>query len=512
MSRRGSILQDYGNINHTQTMEAQHNAAQYYQRDKEQANELAYKNKQAKAKEGGDAIDYIGGLKADHVGDTTIDQYNDAQIKGLQDKLMGMMQKGSGVNEIKMTAIPELQKIAQGYTLAKNEYGKVVQGVKDLSKDYPTGDTEAARNIAGKEVINNIFEFDDKGNVKGYKDPSLISTDKNYMSSLTTNQNLPKWYRESGSFEGDVKKLPLIPVGGKTSYTDKYGKKVMQSYTGHGSVFDEPVTNDAGEQTGFRLKAESVPLGRNPDGSLIIASAMPKEQFELATSSPAAKLDFQVKFNKQLEESGVNPDALDPRARDVLERKFAYDLFDRTGLHGSSFLTVDEKKEAPIKNITNVHVNNGSGKPPVPVMDIVTPVNNYFETHKDAVIRYDSKDGKVKTISGVAPLNVFNNAVTDPIVETIKSRHSGEGLTANNIYYRNIDGTTWVMIARTPDDKKDGQFKINPEEDTPAFKLDEFTNVVGNKPGGIKPKNQALIDAQKKTKTEPIKTVKVKGL
>ena len=42
MSRRGSILQDYGNINHTQTMEAQRDAAQYYQRDKEQANQLKY--------------------------------------------------------------------------------------------------------------------------------------------------------------------------------------------------------------------------------------------------------------------------------------------------------------------------------------------------------------------------------------------------------------------------------------------------------------------------------------
>jgi len=486
MSRRGSILQDYGNINHTQTMEAQHNAAQYYQRDKEQANQMKMQQAAQKKKDSGDAVDFISGLNVPDIGDNTIDLYNDAQIKAVQDKLMDMMQKGAGVNDIKMAAIPELQKISQGYTIGKNEYAKVAQGVKDLSKDYPTGDTEQARNIAGQEMLKNIFEFDENGKVKGYKDPSLITPDKNYLENLTNNQNLPKWYRRSGAYEKGIKSLPLPAVGGSTSYTDKYGKKVKQSYTGHGSIFDEPIVNNEGEQTGWRLKSESVPLGRNTDGSLIIASVMPKEQFAETISTPAAKLDFQLDFNKYLEDTGVNPDSLDPRARDVLERKFAYDQFERTGIHGSSFLTKDEIKEAPIRNVTNVRVNaGGSGKPSVPVMDIVTPVRSYFENVGE------QKEG----LKGVAQLNLFNNEVTTPVMNEVKVRYPD--ITADDIYYQKSGNDIWVM-------KADETGKVNKQKDVPVFKLDDFTNVSGNKPQGVKSKNEALRQAQSgKTETKP---------
>lgn len=359
MSRRGAILQDYGGAFPEQSTQAQRDAAQYYQRDKEQANQMQQQKQAAKGKEQGDAIDYINKLDVPDIGDTTIDLYNDAQLKAVQDELMGMASKGTGVNEIKMAALPKLQKIGQGYTIAKNEYNKITNGVKELSKDYPTGDMEAARNVAGKNMIETIFEFNDDGTVKGYKDPSLIPPDKNYLGELTTNQNLPKWYKKSGEFESGIKKLPLIPIKGGTTRTDKFGRKVKQTYTGHGSIFDEPIMNDEGEQTGWRLKSEAVPLGRNEDGSLIIEQVMPKEQFEMALSTPAAKLDFQYDFNKNLEQKGINPDSLDPRARDVLERKFAYDLFSNTGIHGSSFLTTDEIKEAPVKNITNNNINTG---------------------------------------------------------------------------------------------------------------------------------------------------------
>ena len=362
MSRRGAILQDYGGHIPAQDFTAQRDAASYYQRDKELAAQQQQQQQAAKQKEGKDATDYITGLKVDHIGDNTIDLYNDAQLKAVQDELIGMMGKGAGLNEIKIAALPKLQKIGQGYTIAKNEYAKITEGIKDLTKQYPTGDMEAARNVAGKNMLETIFEYDENGKVKGYKDPSLIPREKNYLQDLTTNQNLPKWYKKSGDFESGIKKLPLIPIKGGTTRTDKFGKKVKQTYTGHGSVFDEPIINDEGEQTGWRLKSEAVPLGRNEDGSLIIEQVMPKEQFELATSTPSAKLDFQYDFNKYLEETGVNPDRLDPRAKDTLERKFAYDFFSKTGIHGSSFLPTDEIKEAPVKNITNNNIRVGGAK------------------------------------------------------------------------------------------------------------------------------------------------------
>ena len=412
MSRRGAILQDYGGNFPAQSQEAQLAAASYYQRDKELAAQQKQQQQNAKAKEQSDATDYITGLKVPHIGDNTVDLYNDAQMKMVQDKLIGMAQKGASVNEIKMAAMPELQKIAQGYTIAKNEYEKVTNGVKDLNKDYPTGNVEAARNIAGKEMLNNIFEFDDKGQVKGYKDPSLITPDKNYIQSLTTTENLPKWYQESGAFEGGVKKLPLIPIQGGTTRTDKFGKMIKQTFTGHGSVFDEPIINDAGEQTGWKLKSEAVPLGRNPDGSLIIEQVMPKEQMELALSTPAARLDFQSKFNKQLQQTGVNPDKLDPRARDILERKFAYDLFDKTGLHGSSFLTTDVVKEAPVKNVTNVRVNNGGAKE-VTINDVYGRIENATKKADILFQGSDKRGTRMNTLDADAQKVIFDY-VGDP--------------------------------------------------------------------------------------------------
>lgn len=476
MSRRGSVLQDYGGVFPAMSQEAQLAAASYHQRDKELAAQQNQQNKNAKSKGQGDGIDYITGLKPDHVGDTTIDLHTDAQVKGLQDKLIDMALKGAGVNEIKIAAMPELQKISQGYTIAKDEYAKVVNGVRDFSKDYPTADMEAVRSLAGKEMLNNIFEYDENGKIKGYKDPSLISKDKNYLQDLTTNENLPKWYNRSNAFEKGIKDLPLIPVKGGTTRTDKKGGRIKQTYTGHGSVFDEPVINDAGEQSGWRLKSEAVPLGRNPDGSLIIEEVMPKEQFEMAMSTPSARLDFQYDFNKQLQESGIDPDQLDPRAKDVLQRKFAFDLFQNTGIHGSSFLTTDEIKEAPIKNITNVRVS--TGKEPPPVMDIVTPVRKYFETN----------EGKMKEgYEGLAQINLFNNEVTAPIIAEVKSRYPE--ITADNIYYKKEGNDIWVM-------KADNNGKIDRKNDTPIFKLDDFSNVAGNKPQGVKSKNEALRQAQ----------------
>lgn len=507
---RPAILQDYGNIQNPPSDNSyQLEVMRNMQRDKE----MSYQKQRYKQKDNEDAIDFIGGLKLSHIGDNTIDLFNDAQLKGVQDELMGMMQKGAGVNEIKMAAIPKLQKIGQGYTIAKNEYNKISEAQKNLMKDYPEGNAEAARNVMGKGLLENVLEFNPDGSVKGYKDLSLINSNRNYSEDLFDPEKMDKWYpKTTDAVVSNIQKTRgLTPIEGQLKLINQKGGYIDKKYKGHISIYDRPKVNEEGKITGIDLDSETVSLGKNPDGTANVIQVMPKEKYEVLRGNGKSAMQFdKAVYNHISKDLGINPKSLDPQAYDIYSRNYALEMLRTTGLQGSSYNQFDVEKENPIKNITNIHVNNG--KQPVPVMDIVTPVNNYFETHKDAVIRYDSKDGKVKTISGVAPLNVFNNAVTDPIVETIKSRHSGEGLTANNIYYRNIDGTTWVMIARTPDDKKDGQFKINPEEDTPAFKLDEFTNVVGNKPGGIKPKNQALIDAQKKTKTEPIKTVKVKGL
>lgn len=475
---RQPVLQDYGNIqNPPGDLSAASDNARLSESRRQHIAQMGQHRAEQKQKGQEDAIDYVNKLDVPDIGDNTIDLYNNDQLKATQDELMDMIKKGAGVNEIKMVALPKLQKIAQGYTIAKNEYGKLAEGVKELSKDNPTGDMAMVRNIGGKELLKTIFDFDENGKVKEYKDPSLITADKNYLENLNTNENLPKWYKESGAFEKGIKDLPLIPINTEITDKDKYGNKVKKVYTGHGSVFDEPVMNADGKQVGIKLKSESVSLGRNPDGSLNIIEVMPKEQFDLAIPNDKARKDFDLRLNKKLEESGINPDEIDPRAKDLLEREFALDFFRKTNIHGSLVSEKEINEAAPVKSSFNVRVNNGSGKPAVPVMDIVTPVRSYFENVGE------QKEG----LKGVAQLNLFNNEVTTPVMNEVKVRYPD--ITADDIYYQKSGNDIWVM-------KADETGKVNKQKDVPVFKLDDFTNVSGNKPQGVKSKNEALRQAQ----------------
>ena len=486
MSRRGSILQDYGGRFEPMPQDAQLAAAQYYQRDKEQANQMQQQKERDKQKQQGDATDFIGGLKADHVGDTTIDLYNDAQMKSLQDKLVAMQQKGAGVNEIKMAALPELQKIAQGYTIAKNEYGKIAEAQKNLMKDYPEGNAEAARNVMGKGLLENIYEYNPDGSIKGYKDPSLINSSKSYSDDLFDPEKMDAWYPNTiNEVVANIQKTRgLTPLKGQLKLINPKGGYTDKKYEGHISIYDTPITDKDGKITGISLDAENVPLGKNEDGTANVIQVMPKGKYDVLRGNGKSAMQFdKAVYNHISKDVGINPKSLDPQAYDIYSRNYALEMLRTTGLQGSSYNQFDVEKENPIKNITNNYVNNG--KQPVPVMDIVTPIKDYFENVGE------QKDG----LKGVAQLNLFNNEVTTPILNEVKNRYPN--ITADDIYYQKDGDNIWVM-------KADESGKINKSKDVPVFKLDGFSNVTGNKPQGVKSKNEALRKAQSdKTESKP---------
>ena len=92
MSRRGAILQDYGNIQmpESSTTLASENAR--LTESRRQFNAQQKQQKQQKSDK--EAYDLISGLKIDHIGDNTIDVMTDKQLQGLQDELMDMHLKG----------------------------------------------------------------------------------------------------------------------------------------------------------------------------------------------------------------------------------------------------------------------------------------------------------------------------------------------------------------------------------------------------------------------------------
>lgn len=395
MSRRGAILQDYGGRFEPQSTEAQRDAANYYQRDKEQDKDLNYRKQAAKQKEGADSTKFITELENKKTGVNDIDIENDKQLLAAQNKMIEMQQKGAPLSEIQIYAMRELPKINNAYTLGKNYKAQVEKGMTDLEKKYGNGvDLNAVQSKAYKMMADDIFDKDERGNNKGYKDPSLIPKNRDYIAEIENDsQSLGTVFKPSGAFEKNMQTTKLIPVKGGFSVTDKYGKKQKKVYSGNGTIYDEPIFNEDNEQTGWDVKGEAVPLGKNQDGTVIIERVVPKDQFDIALSTPAAKKDFDIKFNEYLNESGVNPDKLDARAKDVLERKFMYDLFKKTNIHGSSFDVMDEQKEAPIKNITNINNRTGSD---VDINDL------YGRIDKKATENRDGGKGNLTRINSLA--------------------------------------------------------------------------------------------------------------
>lgn len=530
---RPAILQDYGNIqnppaDNSATLENMQNM----QRDKELRAQQKIHADDRKYKQDKDAeADKYRKLKMiDDATDPTGYQSSTQKANSLAtQQLLGVRNEFAAKTDLPPDQLylqlqQKLTPIAQGY----NSYKADLVGQEALAKKA----VEVNPNLDMQKILVDLQKQVDSHHLVTNPDgtnnfnQATIGTNSNALQEILKPENAWKYSKGTkpliDAVKGKGTEAELFSQGTDGSQIN-YKAKVpewAQLVDSKGNIIEaDPKTGliPKGEKPRLVLKGtvqdyqETDESGKplvDRQGNPVISKmiVVPQSTMNKILSNDETEYAFEGDWQKHKQLANID---VDPAHEQDLKRVYFSQWLADNGL-SQPYVSARTHLPPQPRNITNIHVNNG--KQPVPVMDIVTPVNNYFETHKDAVIRYDSKDGKVKTISGVAPLNVFNNAVTDPIVETIKSRHSGEGLTANNIYYRNIDGTTWVMIARTPDDKKDGQFKINPEEDTPAFKLDEFTNVVGNKPGGIKPKNQALIDAQKKTKTEPIKTVKVKGL
>jgi len=367
MSRRGAILQDYGNIQmpESSTALASENARLSESRRQFNAENERLKGT-AKAKEQGDATDYITGLKVDGTGINDIDAQNSAELLRVQNEMIRMGTpieqggEGKSTQDIQIYGMRVLPQINNTANIAKNYKAQIDKDAIDLEKTYGAGfDRDAYYNQAYKKLSDDLLERDDKGKTKGYKDPNLVPQNRNYSGEIESDpESLGTVFKTSGSFQKGLEQTTKIPLKGSGTYTDRYGKKVKIKPLGDGTIYDEPVINDDGGQTGWRLKSEAVPLGRNPDGSLIIEEVMPIEQFSVMVDTPSKRKDFDIYVKGKLDESGVNVGKLDGRAKDVLERKFAIDYLKETNAHGSSFYLDDEVKEAPApKNITNNNIN-----------------------------------------------------------------------------------------------------------------------------------------------------------
>jgi len=471
MSRRGAILQDYGGRFEPQPQDAQLAAASYYQRDKELSAQLGQQKKQNADKE---AANLIGDIKLDHIGDNTIDLMTDKQLQGLQDKLMDMHLKGASNTDLQLYAQRELPKISNGHTVAKNKYEQIKSGLTELGKDYKSADLTKARELAVRPMIEDVVEFDDKGNAIGYKDASLIP-EKNYLEGLMNDDNIGQWYKPSGVFTEEIKKLPLTPIAGGSVKRDSRGKLVDQTYIGHASIFDQPVVDkETGKLTGQELKFEEVSLGKNEDGTITTVRAMPIEQFNLALPSNESKIEFRLKFNDEMRRQGIDPKSLDPRAKDLLQRKYMYDLFKSTNIHGSSFLQKDIEKQ-PLPPRVNVNVGKGGGDNTAQIRDVYNELQNKQE------------EGEKTFGSGYKgiPLNELSPTAQGIVIE-YANKLTNDDLTQSDIFVKKDSG---------------GKFNIVKSPSGEIIAPMDFTDINIKAQPGVKEKREVVEIGKSQSKT-----------
>ena len=442
MSRRGAILQDYGGNFNPMPLESQLTAAQLGQRQQE----FAYQQKQQKQqKSDKEAYDLISGLKIDHIGDNTIDVMTDKLLQGLQDELMDMHLKGATTDQLRLTAQRKLPEISNGHTLAKNKLKEINEGVTQLGKNYKNADLIKAKELALKPMIEDIVRFDDKGNAIGYKDVATVPN-RNYTDILFDDNTLGQWYKPSGEFMSGIKSLPLTPIQGGSVRRDARGKLIDQTYTGHRSIFDKDVIDkETGKMLGQELKYEDVAIGINEDGTPKTVRAMPVEQFNLAFPTEDAKLDFRIKFNDEMRKRGVDPSKIDPRAKDVLQRQYLYDLFKNTGIHGSSFLPKDiEEQPLPPRVTNNIRVGDKN----VTINDVSSKIDQLMNDPNAAI----NQNGKrIGTVMNKLPLDAFN-----VVVDLVNSKRPADSqIDPNEMFLANVDGERRVyQIAGTNNDGK----------------------------------------------------------
>lgn len=154
MSRRGAILQDYGGSFPEQSTQAQRDAANYYQRDKEQANQMAFQKERDKAQAGEQAkkdaeADKYRKLKMiDDATDTKPYQNSTQKANSLgTQQLLAIREKYAGKTDLPADQLylqlqQDLTPVAQGYNTYKDNLKSMEEMAKEAVKVNPNLDLE----------------------------------------------------------------------------------------------------------------------------------------------------------------------------------------------------------------------------------------------------------------------------------------------------------------------------------------------------------------------------------
>lgn len=257
MSRRGAILQDYGGSFPEQSTQAQRDAAQYYQRDKEQANQLKYQREKESESEKYRKLKMI-----DDATDPSSYQSSTQKANSLAtDQLLSVRNEFAGKTNLPPDQLYlELQKkltpVAQGY----NSYKADLTGQEALAKKA----VEVNPNLDMQKILVDLQKQVDSHHLITKQDGSFdfnqatIGTDSNALQEILKPENAWKYSK------GTKPLIDLVKKGGEKGELFSQGSDGSQiNYTTNIPEWAQLV-DEKGNPLEVDPKTGLIPKGKQP--------------------------------------------------------------------------------------------------------------------------------------------------------------------------------------------------------------------------------------------------------
>lgn len=480
MSRRGSILQDYGNINHTQTMEAQRDAAQYYQRDKEQANQLKYQREKEN-----EAEKYRKLKMIDDATDPSKYQSSSQKANSLAtQQLLGIRNEYAGKtnlppDQLYLELQQKLTPVSQGYVTYKSALDEQEALAKKAAETNP--------NLDVQKVLSDLqTEFDNDYLIKGEDGTTSfnqmkIGTKSNALDRILNPENAWKYSK------GNKGLMDVLKKGGeKGELFSQAPDKTQINYTTN-VPFWAQVVDDKGQPLQADPNTGLIPQGAKPRVSLKgtiqdyeevddkgrrVTKQMvvvPQKTMDAILYNDELKYQFEGDWQKHKIESGIQ---VDPGTEDDLKRVYFSQVLADNGLVQPY---VSSRTHLPPQ--PRISIRTGSGKDGEDVK-----INNLYKRIGDKI------EGNVAKGFDFTRFN----SLTNDEQAAIKQAVEGAG-------YDIDEGGSNIILAKDGDNYKvykveGGKLEKSPQTEITTLSF-EGTNLKAQP--GVKEKREVVEQAKK---------------
>ena len=203
MSRRGSVMQDYGGVFPAMDFTAQRDAANYYQRDKEQANQIAYQKGKDKeqadeqAKRDGEVDKYRKIKMIDDATNTTPYQNSTQKSNSLAtQQLLAIREKFAGKTDLPADQLylelqQDLTPVSQGYNTYKDNLKSMEEMAKEAVKVNPNLDLEKVLVDLQKDVDSEYLTTNPDGTTNFNQ--ARVGTQSDALTRILSPENAWKY-------------------------------------------------------------------------------------------------------------------------------------------------------------------------------------------------------------------------------------------------------------------------------------------------------------------------------